>query len=144
SFSEYDAGVHASVVGVAAMTGGILGGFFSDWLLRRTGMRRLSRQGIAMVGMTTAGLLVVGTYGIEDRLIAVAIFALAAFIASFGGVSGYTVAIEFGGARIGVVFSMMNMAGNFGGAIVNYVAGSLTQRTESWDAALFLVAGVFG
>ncbi len=142
-FPEYDAGVYASVVGIAAMTGGILGGFFSDFLFRVTGQRRLSRQGIAIVGMTSAGVLVIVTYFIADNFAAVVIFAIGAFIASFGGVSGYTVAIEFGGKRIGVVFSMMNMSGNFGGAIVNYLAGSLTQRTKSWDAALFLIAGVF-
>ena len=143
-FPEYDAGVYASVVGIAAMTGGILGGFFSDWLFRRTGIRRLARQGIAIIGMTSAGVLVLATYFIADDGFAVAIFGTAGFIASFGGVSGYTVAIEFGGRRIGVVFSMMNMSGNFGGAIVNYVAGSLTQRTGSWDTALFLIASIFG
>src|ERR1019366_4146531 len=143
NFDEYEAGVNASLVGIAAMTGGILGGFFSDWLLRQTGLRRLSRQGIAMVGMTLAGGLVGVSYFIGDNGIAVTIFALSAFIASLGGVSGYTVAIEFGGTRIGVVFSLMNSAGNLGGAIVNFVAGSLTQYTENWDAALFLIACVF-
>ena len=59
---DYDAGVNASRVGLAAMTGGILGGFFSVWLFRVTGLRRLSRQGIAIFGMTTAGVLVVSTY----------------------------------------------------------------------------------
>lgn len=141
-FDAYDAGVNASRVGIAAMTGGILGGFFSDWLLRRTGLRWLSRQGIAIIGMTTAGVLVSVTYVLTDSLAAVVIFATAAFIASFGGVSGYTVAIEFGGKRIGIVFSMMNMAGNFGGAIVNYLAGSVTQR-HGWDSALALFVCAF-
>jgi nitrate/nitrite transporter NarK len=138
-----DAGNYAAYVAVCAMMGGILGGFFSDWLLRTTGMRRLSRQGIAILGMTGAGLLVVSTHFVADNMLAIPMFAIAAFIASFGGVSGYTVAIEFGGRRIGVVFSMMNMAGNFGGAIVNYAAGWLTQHTHNWDAALFLIAAVF-
>ncbi len=144
---EYDAGVYAFNVGVAAMTGGILGGFFSDWLFRRTGLRRLSRQGIALVGMTTSGILVAGTYfvpaGPELDTLVISIFATVGFIASFGGVSGYTVAIEFGGKRIGVVFSMMNMAGNFAAAIVNFTAGSLTHRTGDWSAALFVIAGIF-
>ena len=144
---EYDAGVYASGVGIAAMTGGILGGFFSDWLFRRTGWRRLSRQGIAVLGMAGAGVLVVATYFVptepeRDHLV-IAIFGAVAFIASFGGVSGYTVAIEFGGKRIGVVFSMMNMSGNFAAAIVNFTAGSLKQRTGDWNAALFVIAGIF-
>lgn len=140
---DYDAGVYASSIGIAAMTGGILGGFFSDWLFRLTANRRLSRQGMAFVGMTAAAAFVMATYFIEGNLVAVAVFAIGAFIASFGGVSGYTVAIEFGGTRIGIVFSMMNMAGNFGAAIATYVFGALTKRTESWDAALFMVAIVF-
>jgi nitrate/nitrite transporter NarK len=140
---QYEAGVYGGVIGIAAMTGGILGGFFSDWLYRATGMRRLSRQGLAFIGMTCAGVFVIVTFFLEDNLAAVTVFAVGAFIASFGGVSGYTVAIEFGGTRIGVVFSMMNMAGNFGGAIVNYAAGWLTQHTHNWDAALFLIAAVF-
>jgi nitrate/nitrite transporter NarK len=142
-FSEYDAGVYNSAVGLAAMFGGISGGFFSDWLLRQTGMRRLSRQGIAVFGMTAAGIAIVVNPLIQSNAAAVVLFAAAAFIASFGGVSGYTVAIELGGRRIGIVFSLMNMCGNIGGAIANYVAGSLAQRTRSWDAALFFVAAIF-
>jgi nitrate/nitrite transporter NarK len=142
-FGEYDAGYYAFVVSIAALLGGICGGFASDFLLRLTDMRRLSRQGIAVFGMTAAGTLVVATYFIKDREFAVLLFAVGAFIATFGGVSGYTVAIELGGTRIGVVFSMMNMCGNFAGAIVNYIAGSLTERTGSWNPALFVIAGIF-
>ena len=143
SFDDYDAGVFASCVNLSALAGGVLGGFFSDWLLRRTGLRRLSRQGIAVIGMTTCCVLMVTTYFIEDKNTAVAIFSVGAFIATFGGVSGYTVAIEFGGRRIGVVFSMMNMCGNFAAAIVHLAAGSLRERTGNWNAALFGIAGVF-
>jgi sugar phosphate permease len=138
-----DAGVRAFYVGIAAMTGGILGGFFSDWLLRRTGLRRLSRQGIAVFGMSAAAVLVLITHWIADNDRAVAILGLAGFVASFGGVSGYTVTIEFGGRRIGVVFSLMNMAGNVGGAIVNFAVASLTQRTDNWGFGLLLIVSVF-
>ena len=53
-------------------------------LLRRTGLRRLSRQGIAVIGMTSCCGLVVTTYFIEDKAAAVAIFSLGAFLATFG------------------------------------------------------------
>jgi nitrate/nitrite transporter NarK len=142
-FSPTDAGYNASLVGLAALCGGVIGGLFSDWLFRRTGIRRLSRQGIAIAGMTGACLLVLLANAIADPVEAVWLFGSAAFIASFGGVSGYTVAIEFGGKRVGVVFSMMNMAGNFSAAIVTYIAGALRERTGSWDAALLLIAGIF-
>ena len=142
-FSEEDAGPYAACVNAAALVGGILGGFFSDWLFRRTGMRRLSRQGLAVIGMTTAAAMVILTYVVKDNMAAIAIFSAGAFIGTFGGVSGYTVAIEFGGTRVGLVFSMMNMCGNFGGAIVNQTVGSLKERTGSWDIAVVVIAGIF-
>ena len=139
----YDAGVYTSQVNAAAMLGGILGGLVSDWLLRRTGRYRLSRQGIAVVGMTACCALIVATYFVSDDAVAIVLFGVGAFMATFGGVSGYTVTIEFGGTRVATVFSIMNMAGNFGGALFNFVAGALQERTGSWDAALFVFAGIF-
>ena len=141
--TEKQAGIYTSYANFAALLGGILGGFFSDWLLRRTGMRRLSRQGIAVVGMTTCSALIVVTYFLTDNESAIAIFSVGAFIATFGGVSGYTVTIEFGGRRVATVFSIMNMCGNFGAAIFSYLAGSLKERTDSWTPALFVFAGIF-
>jgi MFS family permease len=140
---QEQAGQYSSYALLAAMLGGILGGFFSDWLLRRTGIRRLSRQGIAIVGMSAACVLIITTYYITDEQLAVAIFSSGAFIAAFGGVSGYTVTIEFGGKRVATVFSIMNMCGNFGASISQYAAGLLKERTGSWDTALFMFAGIF-
>jgi MFS family permease len=139
----FDAGVYTSHVNAAAMLGGILGGFFSDWLLRRTGWYRLSRQGIAVAGMTVCCALTVATYFVSDDVVAIRLFSIGAFMATFGGVSGYTVTIEFGGTRVATVFSIMNMAGNLGGALFNFVAGALHERTGSWDTALFVFAGIF-
>src|SRR5438132_4841648 len=95
SLDVYNAGVSTTYVNAAAMLGGILGGFFSDWLLRRTGLRRLSRQGIAIAGMTMCSLLIVATYFIRNDALVIGVFSLGAFLATFGGGSGYTVTIEF-------------------------------------------------
>src|SRR5205807_470858 len=143
SLSSTQAGVYTSYANLAALLGGVLGGFFSDWLLRRTGRRRLSRQGIAVAGMTLAAVMVLATHAIEDERLAVAVFSVGGFVATFGGVSGYTVTIEFGGRRVATVFSLMNMCGNFGAALFGYLAGSLKERTGSWTPALFVFAAIF-
>ena len=141
--SAFDAGVLTSWAGGGAMVGGICGGFFSDWLLHRTGQKRLSRQGIAVVGLSLAACLMVISYFITDVHVATVLLTTGAFTAAFGGVSGYTVTIEFGGRRIGTVFAMMNMCGNIGAAISTYAAGAVVQRTGSWDLALFMFAAIF-
>jgi len=142
-FEPVDAAYAATGVFLASLVGSALGGVCSDGLLRVTGNRRLSRQGIALVGMIVAGALCAVSLQIADPGVVVMIFAAGAFIASFGGTAGYTVAIEFGGRRIGLVFSLMNMCGNLGAALVNQVVGSLRERTGSWDVALVAVAVIF-
>ncbi|MCS7045697.1 MAG: MFS transporter [Gemmataceae bacterium] len=141
--SEFDAGVLTTWAGIGAMVGGICGGFFSDWFLRRTGWRRASRQGIAVVGLSIAACLVVASYFISDVEAAAAVLTAGAFTAAFGGVSGYTVTIDFGGRRIGTVFAVMNMCGNIGAALSSYAAGALVQRTGNWDLALLMFAAIF-
>jgi sugar phosphate permease len=141
--SELAAGVLTTWANGGALAGGICGGFFSDWLLRRTGWRRASRQGIAVVGLSSCSVLVAATYFVHDVELATLMFTVGAFLAAFGGVSGYTVAIEFGGSRVATVFSTMNMCGNFGAALFAYAAGAVVERTGTWDPALFMFAAIF-
>jgi sugar phosphate permease len=137
-----EAGFLTGAVGLGAMTGGILGGLFSDWLLRRTGNRRLSRQGIAVAGLSLCSVLVLVSAGIASREIAIGVITLGAFAATFGGVSGYTVAIEFGGRRVATIFSVMNMCGNIGAAVFPAAVGTLIDATGNWNLVLYLFAGI--
>jgi MFS family permease len=135
-------GVLTTVAGIGGVIGSLTGGFFSDWLLKRTGNQRLSRQGIAVVGMGSCSLLIVASYFAHDVNLSIALIALGAFCATFGGVSGYTVAISFGGRHVATVFSTMNMCGNMGAALFPVTAGWLVAQTGNWNLILFLFAGV--
>lgn len=135
-------GVLTTVAGIGGVIGSLTGGFFSDWLLKRTGNQRLSRQGIAVAGMGSCSLLIVASYFAHDVNLSIALIALGAFCATFGGVSGYTVAIGFGGRHVATVFSTMNMCGNMGAALFPVTAGWLVAQTGNWNLILFLFAGV--
>ncbi len=135
-------GVLTTVAGIGGVVGSLTGGFFSDWLLIRTSNQRLSRQGIAVVGMGTCSLLILASYIVSDVYTSIALITLGAFCATFGGVSGYTVAISFGGRQVATVFSTMNMFGNIGAALFPVTAGWLVAVTGNWNLILFLFAGV--
>ena len=135
-------GVLTTVAGIGGVVGSLTGGFFSDWLLQRTGNKWLSRQGIAVVGMGICSLLIVASYFVRDVSHSIALITLGAFCATFGGVSGYTVAISFGGRQVATVFSTMNMFGNLGAALFPVTAGWLVARTGNWSLILFLFAAV--
>jgi sugar phosphate permease len=138
---------HASylttLVGIGVVAGAVPGGFCSDKLLVLTGNRRLSRQGIAVAGMSACAALIVGADFIADVTVSVSVISLAAFCASFGGVSGYVVAMDLGGRRIATVFSIMNTCGNIGAAALPVVVGWLVKRSGNWNLMLFAFAGIF-
>ena len=135
-------GMLTTIAGSGAVLGSLTGGFFSDWLLKRTGNARLSRQGIAFVGMTSCSLLIIVSYFIDNVNGSIALITLGAFCASFGGVSGYVVAISFGGRNVATVFSTMNMFGNFGASLFPITAGWLVATTGNWNFILFLFSAI--
>src|SRR5262249_55476366 len=137
-----EAGLVTGAVGLGAMAGGILGGLSSDLLLRRTRNPRLSRQGLAVLGLSLCRALVLLSPGLPSREVAAGALTFGALAAAFGGVSGYTVAIEFGGKRVATVFSIMNMCGNVGAALFPAAVGTLIDATGDWDLVLYLFAGL--
>lgn len=140
---QTQSGFLASGPGVGAMLGGLLGGLASDWLLRMTGNRRLSRQGVAVAGMLACTGLALAAYFVADPIMAVLLISLGAFCGTFGGVSGYSVAIDFGGRRVATVFATMNMCGNFGAALFPLVVVQVVSTFGDWNLVLALFAGIF-
>jgi MFS family permease len=110
-------GYLTGIIGVGAIIGGVLGGLASDALLKRTENRRLSRQGLAVAGLSTCAACLVAAYRAQDIDHAVGLMCFGAFVGTFGGVSGYTVAIELGGTQVATLFGLMNMCGNIGAAL---------------------------
>lgn len=135
-------GALTTIAGIGGVLGSLTGGFFSDWLLKRTGNARLSRQGIAVFGMGTCSVLILLSFFAGSVYESITLITLGAFCATFGGVSGYTVAISFGGRNVATVFSTMNMFGNIGAALFPLTAGWLVAATGNWNLILFLFAGV--
>jgi MFS family permease len=92
--------------------------------------------------MAGCSLLILLSFFAENVSQSIALITLGAFCATFGGVSGYTVAISFGGRHVATVFSTMNMFGNLGAALFPLTAGWLVAKTNNWNLILFLFAGV--
>jgi MFS family permease len=135
-------GILTTIAGVGGVIGSVAGGVVSDWLFARTGNKRLSRQGIAVAGMGCCALLITASAAVADTNMSIAIISLGAFCATFGGVSGYTVAIEFGGKQAGTVFSTMNMCGNIGAMLFPITAGWMVDQTGNWNLILYFFAAI--
>ena len=143
NLSEENAGIFGAWPLVGGMLGGLCGGVISDWLLKRTGNPRLSRQGLAMVAMIVCASVALIAFFISDPVIAVLLISVGAFCGYVGGVSAYATAITMGGKQVATVFATMNMCGNIGGALFPMAVGWIVKLTGNWNLALLLYACLF-
>jgi MFS family permease len=141
--SQLDAGTLAAWPCVGGMLGGLCGGVVSDWLLKRTGNPRLSRQGLTVAAMIVCFAVALTAYFVSDAETAVLLISVGAFFGYVGGVSAYAMAITMGGRRVAVVFATMNMSGNVGAALFPLAVGWIVAETGNWNLALLLFASLF-
>lgn len=138
-----EAGELAVWPGVGGIFGGLLGGTISDWLLKKTGSERLSRQGLSFVALVACTGLTLGACLAADLNLLVFLLSAGAFFGYVSGVSAYAVAIGYGGKRVATVFATMNMSGNVGAGLFPLAVGRIVDTTHNWNHAVFLVTALF-
>jgi sugar phosphate permease len=144
-FTLLKGGLLASLPLWAGVVGDTTGGLATDWLLKRTGSARIGRRVVAIVGLLGCAAFIVPAALTEDAYTAVGCLTASMFFLECTIGPSWAVPMDTGGKYSGTVSGMMNMAGNFGGAISPIVFGYLAQG-DNWQApfivaACLLVAG---
>ena len=139
-FTLVKVGLFASLPLFAGVIGDTVGGVASDWLLKRTANTKLARRSVAIVGLLGCAIFMVVAGATEDPYTAVYSLTAAMFFLECTIGPSWAVPMDCGGKYSGTVSGMMNMAGNFGGALSPLVFGFLAQY-ENW-AAPFIVSAV--
>jgi MFS family permease len=142
--TEEEAGAYAAWPLLAGMVGGLVGGTLSDWVLRRTGNTRLSRQGLAFLLTSLCAGVSLAAYYAETAVGVVLLVSIVGLLMYAAGVNGYATAMAMGGKRVAPVFATMNMCGNIGAGVFPFAVGQLVGHTGNWNLTLLLFAGLFG
>lgn len=142
-FSRTEAGWLAALPPLLGVFGGFSGGVISDWLLKRTGNPRLARQGMTFTLLFIGSFAAAAAYCTPVPKHAVILMSVAGFCGMAAGVSGYSIAISYGGKRVASVFATMNMSGNLGAALFPFAAGWLAESTRNWNNVILLFAVMF-
>jgi sugar phosphate permease len=140
---EADVKFLASVPPALLIAGSLTGGVLSDWLLFRTGSRRVSRQGMAVTNLLLCAGMFVAAALAEDSYVRVGLISAGCLFMTIGGVSAYTITMDLGGPHVAAVFSFMNMSGSIGAAIFPAYAGWLVDVSKNWDYVLMSMAGIY-
>lgn len=133
----------ASLPQWAGVVGGTVGGLISDYLLARTGSRRVARQGLAAASLVGSVAIYGVAYVIPDVTLAMLVFSAGMFVFFFSATCAYAITMDMGGKNLGVIFGLMNMAGNFGAYAFTAVVPRLNARFHGdWNATLVLFIGM--
>ena len=120
----------------------VVGGFLSDVLVRRVGLR-WGRRLPGGLGLLLAGLLLLLSVLLENN-----VAALIAMVASFACADlllgpAWATCVDIGEKNAGTVSGCMNSIGHIGGVLSPVVLGWSLQTWGSWTYPLLLTAGFY-
>ncbi len=134
--------VHAGFLAAAPFVAGAAGNWFAGWLvdsIYRRGAWAASRRWPAVAGFALATVGVLGCARAESAVEAVAFLSVAVFGADMTLSPSWSMCIDIGRTRAGLVSGVMNMTGNLG----SFVTGIAFPYLLTWTgtgAAFFYVA----
>ncbi|MFK4447384.1 D-galactonate transporter [Caballeronia udeis] len=132
------AGLTASLPAICGFTGGVLGGVFSDALIRRGHSLTIARK-VPIVGGMLLSVCIIGCNYVTTDWVVVALMSLAFFGKGIGALGWAVVADTSPKEVIGVSGAIFNMFGNVAGIVTPIVIGYLVARTGSFNGALVFV-----
>jgi sugar phosphate permease len=140
-FTLLKVGFLASLPLFAGVIGDTVGGLATDWLLKKTGSTKFARRSVAIVGLLGCAVFIVPAALTDNAYTAVYCLTGAMFFLECTIGPSWAVPMDAGGKYSGTVSGMMNMAGNFGGAMSPLVFGILAQY-GNWQAPFVVAAGL--
>jgi ACS family glucarate transporter-like MFS transporter len=133
------AGMVASLPAICGFLGGILGGVFSDWMLRRGYSLSAARKTPIVAGMLVSMSMIACNYT-DLQWLVVGLMALAFFGKGVGAL-GWAVMSDAAPREItGLANGVFNMCGNISSISTPLVIGAIIQTTGSFNGALVFVA----
>ncbi len=132
-------GFAAAVPGLCGGFGGVLGGIFSDRLLRRGHSLSFARKLPIMAGMALSMTIIACNYASSQGIML--LFMSISFFGKGIGALGWTVVSDTSPkGMVGMNGALFNLFGNMAGITTPLIIGSIVEKTRSYNGALIFVA----
>lgn len=137
------AGFVAIVPAICGFVGGVLSGFVSDRILKKTGSLSLARKIPITIGLLLSTAIIGCNYAVGNVTLVVCLMGLAFFGKGFGSL-GWTVVADTAPKEIvGLTGGVFNAIGNCSGIITPVVIGYILSTTGGFVNAIWYV-GIHG
>ncbi|MCT4711252.1 MFS transporter [Enterobacteriaceae bacterium H11S18] len=131
-------GLVASIPALCGFAGGVLGGVFSDHLIKRGNSLTFARKLPIVLGMLLASSIILCNYTNNTALV-VFLMALAFFGKGFGALGWPVISDTAPKEIVGLCGGMFNVFGNVASIVTPLVIGYLVSELHSFNAALVFV-----
>ena len=131
-------GLVASIPALCGFAGGVLGGVFSDHLIKRGATITLARKLPIVLGMLLASSIILCNYTNNTTLV-VTLMALAFFGKGFGALGWPVISDTAPKEIVGLCGGVFNVFGNVASIVTPLVIGYLVSELHSFNAALVFV-----
>ncbi len=123
---------------VMGMAGCLAGGFASDYLSKKRGLK-FGRRYVGMFGLVMAGICMITGSLIADTSLAIIFLSLGLAFKDFTLPVAWAVATDIGGKNAGTVAGTMGLAGQLGSAIMASAFGYILTSTGSYEIPVRII-----
>jgi len=131
-------GMVASIPALCGFAGGVLGGVFSDSLIKRGYSLTVARKIPIVLGMLLASTIILCNYTDSTALV-ITLMAFAFFGKGFGALGWPVIADTAPKEMVGLCGAVFNVFGNVASIVTPLVIGYLVSELHSFNAALIFV-----
>ncbi|MEI7729812.1 MAG: MFS transporter [Verrucomicrobiota bacterium] len=134
--------VFAGLPLILSVLGDLFGGFTTDAVTRKLGLR-IGRAGVGAAAYVVAGVAMLGAAMTGHPVTAAVLISVALGASMFTLGAAWSTCQDIGGTHAGVVSAAMNTSGQIGGLLCPLVVTFLHKTYQDWNAPLFLMGGLF-
>jgi ACS family D-galactonate transporter-like MFS transporter len=134
-------GVFAVLPYIAATVGVLLGGYVSDWLIRRTGSASLGRKLPIVTGLLLASTIILANY-VASNFMVILIMSIAFFGQGMVNLGWTLISDVAPKPLIGLTGGLFNLCANLAGIVTPLAVGFIVGATGSFYGALAFIGAL--
>ena len=142
-----EAGLMSMAPTAGVIVGTVFGGFIVDWLLRKTGSKRISRSSVGMGALALCSFVTLSAAWTGSPYQLVAAVAVGATFSGAGSPAAWATTMDMAGKLTAEVMGIMNMTGTVGGLVTPVVLGYMIENIErtggDWNRIIYVAAGIY-
>jgi len=134
-------GLVTAIPPIAGCLGGIIGGLWSDWMLRKGCSLTVARKTPIICGLLVSSVIMVANY-VDNVVVVILVMSLAFFAKGIGNLGWCIVGDTSPAHAMGLAGSIFNFCGNLASIVTPIAIGLIIDRLGSFDLALIYVGSM--